>query len=105
MEKSTSVANPPNPFNPGSPVDPHDFVGRVSELENFHQKLRQTANGSLASMAVVGGYGVGKTSFLHKCKAIAEEQNALTIYFSLNEMDCLTRESLAKILQSVILNI
>lgn len=88
----------PNPFNPGSPVDPNDFVGRVNELENFRQRLMQTANGSLASMAVAGGYGVGKTSFLHKCKAIAEENNALAIYFSLNEMDELSKEKLAAFL-------
>ncbi len=89
---------PPNPFNPGSPVDPDDFVGRTQDLESFRQKLRQTINGSLASMSVAGGYGIGKTSFLHKCKAIAEEQNALPIYFSLNEMDELTREKLARVL-------
>lgn len=88
----------PNPFNPGSPVDPSDFVGRVTELENFKQKLMQTANGSLANMAVAGGYGVGKTSFLHKCKAIAEENNALAIYFSLNEIDDLSKERLAAFL-------
>lgn len=89
---------PPNPFNPGSPVDPHDFTGRIQYLEDFKQKLRQTMNGSLASMSVVGGYGIGKTSFLHKCKAITEEMNALPIYFSLNEIDELSRETLAKIL-------
>lgn len=88
----------PNPFNPGSPVDPNDFVGRTNELENFKQKLMQTANGSLASMAVAGGYGVGKTSFLHKCKAVAEENNALAIYFSLNEIDDLSKEQLATFL-------
>ena len=88
----------PNPFNPGSPVDPNYFVGRVQDLESFRQKLRQTSSGSLASMAVAGGYGIGKTSFLHKCKSIAEEQNALTIYFSLNELDDLNKETLAKIL-------
>lgn len=89
---------PPNPFNPGSPVDPNDFVGRTQDLENFKQKLRQTSSGSLASMSVAGGYGIGKTSFLHKCKSMAEEQNALVIYFSLNEMDNLTKETLAKML-------
>ena len=89
----------PNPFNPGSPVDPQDFVGRIAELENFRQKLNQTSSGSLANMAVVGGYGVGKTSFLHKCKAIAEEFGALTIYFSMNEVDNITdRETLARVL-------
>ncbi len=91
-------AVPVNPFNPGSPVDPGDFVGRTQEIESFKQKLRQTQSGSLASMAVAGGYGIGKTSFLHKCKSIADENNALSIYFSLNEMDNLTRETLAKIL-------
>jgi KaiC/GvpD/RAD55 family RecA-like ATPase len=98
MQNPIGAARPPNPFNPGSPVDPADFVGRVQELENFRQKLRQTAGGSLASMAVAGWYGVGKTSFLHKCKAIADEQNALVIYFSLNEIDEFTRERLARVL-------
>lgn len=98
MQNYAGTARPPNPFNPGSPIDPSDFVGRVQELENFRQKLRQTAGGSLASMAVAGGYGVGKTSFLHKCKAIADEHNALVIYFSLNEIDEFTRERLARVL-------
>lgn len=89
---------PPNPFNPGSPVDPNDFVGRVQDLENFRQKLRQTSTGSLANISVAGGYGIGKTSFLHKCKSIAEEQNTLVIYFSLNEMGDLDKETLAKML-------
>ena len=89
---------PPNPFNAGSPIDPNDFVGRVQELETFRQRLRQTEEGSLASMAVAGGYGIGKTSFLHKCRSITEENNALSIYFSLNEMDDLNRETLSKML-------
>lgn len=96
MKDVVSGQKPPCPFNPGSPVDPHDFVGRSLELENFRQKLGQTANGSLASMAVAGGYGIGKTSFLHKCKTIAEEHGALTIFLSLNEIDDFTRESLAR---------
>src|SRR3989338_8402226 len=98
MQNIKGAMMKPNPFNPGSPVDPTDFVGRVQELENFRQKLTQTASGSLASMAVAGGYGVGKTSFLHKCKTIAEGQNALAIYFSLNEFAELTRESLARVM-------
>lgn len=98
MPERYGVMRPPNPFNPGSPVDPNDFVGRANELENFRQKLRQTASGSLACMAVAGGYGIGKTSFLHKCKSLAEGHRALVIYFSLNEISNLTRESLARIL-------
>lgn len=87
-----------NPFNPGSPVDPNDFVGRMIEIENFKQRLKQTEIGSLASMAVAGGYGIGKTSFLHKCKTIADENEALSIYFSLNELAKLDRQTLAGIL-------
>lgn len=98
MENQTSAIVPSNPFNPSSPVDPGDFVGRIHELENFKQRLKQTENGLLASMAVAGGYGIGKTSFLHKCKTIADNNEALSIYFSLNEMDKLDRETLAKIL-------
>lgn len=98
MMHEISAIMPANPFNPGSPVDPNDFVGRSQEIEGFRHKLRQTIEGSLASMAVAGGYGIGKTSFLHKCKSIAEENEALAIYFSLNELDNLNRESLAKML-------
>src|SRR3989338_3105641 len=95
---SQICALPPNPFNPGSPVDPNDFVGRIQELENFKQRLKQTEQGMLANMAITGGYGIGKTSFLHKCKTIADENDALSIYFSLNEIDKLDRETLARIL-------
>ncbi|MFA5247525.1 MAG: ATP-binding protein [Candidatus Micrarchaeia archaeon] len=98
VQKTSFASISPNPFNPGSPVDPNDFVGRTSELENFRHKLEQTAGGSLASMAVSGGYGVGKTSFLHKCKVIAEEMNALTVYLSLNEMPKYDRETLSRVL-------
>ncbi len=98
MQDETYALIPPNPFNAGSPIDPNDFVGRVQELETFKQRLRQTEEGSLASMAVAGGYGIGKTSFLHKCRSIAEKNNALSIYFSLNEMDDLNRETLSKML-------
>lgn len=98
MEKNIARILPPNPFNPGTPIDPSDFVGRMREIETFKEKLRQTASGSLASMSVAGGYGIGKTSFLHKCKVIAEENNALTIYFSLTEMDSQDRETLARML-------
>lgn len=98
MVSDIYAAIPPNPFNAGSPIDPNDFVGRVQELETFKQRLRQTEEGSLASMAVAGGYGIGKTSFLHKCRAIAEVNGALSIYFSLNEMDSLNRETLSKML-------
>ncbi|MEK6923796.1 MAG: BREX system ATP-binding domain-containing protein [Candidatus Micrarchaeota archaeon] len=96
MQKADGGLKPPNPFNPGSPIDPSEFVGRQRQLGDFAQKLRQTAQGSLASMSVIGGYGVGKTSFLHKCRSIAEEEGALTIYLSLNELDNLNRASLAR---------
>jgi len=98
MQIDISAMKCPNPFNPGAPVDPNDFVGRVQELENFKQKLQQTFNGSIACLAVAGGYGVGKTSFLHKCKIIAESEGALTIYFSLNELKGVGKDDLSRVL-------
>ena len=98
MEKTEYAVKPPNPFNPGAAVDPDYFVGRVQELGSFREKLRQTIVGELASMSVAGGYGVGKTSFLHKCSRIAEEEGALTIYFSLNEVDNINKEGIARVL-------
>lgn len=89
---------PTNPFNAGSPVDPNDFIGRIHEINLFKERLRQTCEGSLASMSITGGYGIGKTSFLHKCKSIAEENGTLTIYFSINEMDTINKNTLASML-------
>lgn len=97
MEKK-EYFRPSNPFNPGSAADPQYFVGRALELENFRQRLMQTADGSIACMSVAGGYGAGKTSFLHKCSSIAEAEGALTIYFSLNEISNINREGVARVL-------
>jgi|SRR3989344_1713114 len=96
MQLTLNATIAPSPFNPGSPVDPNDFIGRAQELENFQHKLRQTSEGSLASISVAGGYGIGKTSFLHKCKKISEDYNALTVYFSLNELSTIDKVSLSK---------
>lgn len=95
MDNPLSATLTPNPFNPGAPVDPNDFVGRNIELELFRQRLIQTSSGSGASMSVIGGYGSGKTSFLHKCKTIAESNNALTVYYSLSELDKLDKATLS----------
>jgi hypothetical protein len=55
-------------------VKPREFVGRIPQVEAFRQALRQgTATGRTPSFAVLGEWGIGKSSLLLKCSAVCEE--------------------------------
>jgi hypothetical protein len=52
---------------PSFPARPADFVGRERELEAFKAALRQSvATARMASFAVLGEWGIGKSSLLLK---------------------------------------
>jgi hypothetical protein len=59
---------------PNFPVKPDEFVGRRPQVEAFRQALRQgMATGRTPSFAVLGEWGIGKSSLLSKCSAVCEE--------------------------------
>ena len=59
---------------PNFPAKPDEFVGRKPQLEAFRQALRQgIVTGRTPSFAVLGEWGIGKSSLLSKCSAICEE--------------------------------
>ena len=62
-----------NPFRPGSGLFPPYFAGREKEIGVFKRKLRSTYNGTPMHMAVIGGWGIGKTSLLTKFERMAEK--------------------------------
>jgi len=61
-----------NPFRPGSGLFPPYFVGRKEELRVFKRKFQSTYNGTPMHMAVIGDWGIGKTSLLTKFERSAK---------------------------------
>ncbi len=73
---------------PNFPAKPDQFVGRKPQLEAFRQALRQgTATGRTPSFAVLGAWGIGKSSLLLKCSAVCAEPqfNMLPVPFSVSK--------------------
>lgn len=54
----------PNPFIVGKPVPPEGFVGRESEIASAFDQIH-----SRSHLAIWGGPGMGKTSFLQKLES------------------------------------
>ena len=55
-----------NPFRPGSGLFPSHFAGREEEVKVFERKLQSTRDGVPMHIAVLGEWGIGKTSLLTK---------------------------------------
>jgi len=73
---------------PNFPVKPEEFVGRKAQIEAFRRALRQgLATGRTPSFAVLGEWGIGKSSLLLKCSAICAEPifNILAVAFSVSK--------------------
>jgi Cdc6-like AAA superfamily ATPase len=53
-----------NPYSAEHPAPPHKFAGRKGQIEEFSRYLSDTIEGNSKNLAVLGGWGVGKTSLL-----------------------------------------
>ena len=61
---------------PNFPVSPQEFVGRKAHLDEFTEALRySTLTGRMASFAVLGDWGIGKSSLLFKLAASCADSN------------------------------
>jgi hypothetical protein len=61
---------------PNFPVKPDEFIGRQAHIEAFREALRHSAiTGRTASFAVLGDWGIGKSSLLLKLAATCSEPN------------------------------
>ena len=72
---------------PNFPAQPHEFIGRNGNVEAFRQVLVQgTLTGRTPSFAVLGDWGVGKSSLLLKYSAICAqpEYGMLPVFFSVS---------------------
>ena len=73
-----------NPFKPNYPTDPEYFVGREKEIERFRYNIEQGSLYKLDSMAVLGQWGIGKTSMLIKYKDIIQKDFTQVIPITLS---------------------
>ncbi|PIV67896.1 MAG: hypothetical protein COS08_07885 [Euryarchaeota archaeon CG01_land_8_20_14_3_00_38_12] len=69
----------PNPFRPGSGLFPPYFAGRDEQIKTFEKKLKSTVTNTPMHMAVIGGWGIGKSSLLTKFESIASENDCFVI--------------------------
>jgi hypothetical protein len=61
---------------PNFPVKPDEFIGRQAHIEIFAEALRHSViTGRMASFAVIGDWGIGKSSLLFKLAATCSEPN------------------------------
>ena len=70
---------------PNFPVRPYEFVGRRQQIDVFRQALRQgLAAGRTSSFAILGDWGIGKSSLLLKFAAVCSEPSfaILPVLFS-----------------------
>lgn len=73
---------------PNFPAKPNEFVGRKLQIEAFRNALRQgVATGRTPSFAVLGEWGIGKSSLLLKCSAVCDEPEfkMLAVPFSVSK--------------------
>ena len=59
---------------PNFPVKPNEFIGRQVHLNAFAEALEHsTVTGRMASFAVLGDWGIGKSSLLLKLAASSSD--------------------------------
>jgi len=61
-----------NPFKPQSPISTGMFAGRLNEISRLESFLFQTKASQPSNFLIIGERGIGKSSLLLFCKAIAE---------------------------------
>lgn len=73
---------------PNFPAKPEDFVGRELQIESFRQALHKgLRTGRTASFAILGDWGVGKSSLLLKFANLCTEPavNLLPVFMSVSK--------------------
>ncbi len=61
-----------NPFNPKYPMDPEFFANRKEEIKRFERDLKRTLDSKLPeNIAILGDWGVGKSSLAYKLAHLA----------------------------------
>ena len=86
-----------NPYVTGFPADPKSFAGREMELGEIKKAIDYTVHSEPVTpqnVAIVGDWGIGKTSLLNKSKTIALDKGCFTCKITLTPEKCKTLDSL-----------
>lgn len=75
----------PNPYSAEHPAPPEKFAGRKNQITEFKRFLKDTINGNSKNIAVLGEWGIGKTSMLRMFKYLAEEEGCIGTIIELGE--------------------
>jgi len=71
---------------PNFPVKPDEFIGRRAHIDAFADSLRHSAlTGRMPSFAVLGDWGIGKSSLLLKLAATCSEHQLLPVMLSVSK--------------------
>lgn len=90
-----------NPFSAEHPVPPPRFAGRNKQIKDFEMFLDDTIGGNPKNIAVLGDWGIGKTSLLWKFKHIAENRGCVGTIIQLDR----SITSYATLLETIIHNL
>lgn len=74
-----------NPFSAEHPVIPVNFAGRRDQLQEFKRFLNDTIEGNSKNLAVLGSWGIGKTSILRMFRHIAMDAGCIATIIELGE--------------------
>lgn len=74
-----------NPYSAEHPVPPDKFAGRSGQIDEFSRYLSDTIDGNPKNLAVLGVWGVGKTSLLWTFEDIAAEKGCISATIELGE--------------------
>ena len=85
-----------NPYVTGFPADPKSFAGRERELGEIKKAIDYTVHSEPATpqnVAIVGDWGIGKTSLLNKSKTIALDKDCFVCKITLTPEKCKNMDS------------
>jgi len=85
-----------NPYVTGFPADPKSFAGRERELGEIKKAIDYTVHSEPVTpqnVAIVGDWGIGKTSLLNKSKTIALDKGCFACKITLTPEKCKTLDS------------
>jgi len=72
-----------NPFSPAFPVNPKYFVNRTEIIDSFRRafdRSTRTETPTPDNIAILGDWGIGKTSVLRKFEANKKCQNPTQVF-------------------------
>ena len=72
-----------SPFTPGNPVPIELFVGRIEQINEVRQYIRQSTYGKQENIFLIGERGIGKSSLASFLRfVVTKDQNFLSVYVS-----------------------